>query len=65
MTFDDTVFSVDSDTGEVTHMLVGTCQLVEKGGLAAVLLSSKSEGQFGAFGQRCLMGLVVIDAFFT
>ena len=65
MPFDDAIFSVDGDTREVAHMLVGTCQLVEKGRLATVLLSGKGESQCGAFGQWGLVGLVVINAFFS
>ena len=65
MPFDGAVFAVDGDTREVAHMLVGACQLVEECGLATVLLSGKGEGELGAFGQRRLMGLVVVDAFLS
>ena len=65
MSFDDAVFAVDGDTREVAHMLVGARQLVEEGGLAAVLLSGEGEGELGAFGQRGLVGLVVVNACLT
>ena len=36
-------FSVHRYSGEVPHVLVGTCKLVEQSGLAAVLISRKSK----------------------
>ena len=63
MAFDDAVLAVDGDAWEVADMLVGPRQLVEEGRLAAVLLSGKGESELGAFGQRMLVCLVVIDAF--
>ena len=50
MSFDGAVLAVNSDAREVAHMLVGTRQLVEEGGLATVLLSGEGESQFGASG---------------
>ena len=50
MPFDDSVLAVDGDTWEIAHMLVGTCQLVEKCRLATILLPGKGEGQLSALG---------------
>ena len=44
-------------------MLVRARQLIEEGGLAAVLLSREGKGQLSTFGQWCFVGLVVVDAF--
>ena len=43
MVADSTVFAVDRDAGEVTHVLVGAGELVEEGRLAAVLVAHKGK----------------------
>ena len=46
------VLAVHRHAREVSHMLVGARQLVEKRSLAAVLVSDQGEGERGAFRQR-------------
>ena len=48
-------------TRKIAHMLVGTGQLVEKGGFAAILLTSQRKGKQGPLGQRIfvLLGMVL------
>ena len=45
MTADRAVFAADCDTREIADMLIGTGELVEEGGLAAVLVAHEGEGQ--------------------
>ena len=42
---DLTAFAVHGHTGKVAYMLVGTSELVEQGGLAAVLVASQGKCQ--------------------
>lgn len=65
MPFDDAFLAVDCDPGEIADVLVRTCYLVEKSGLAAVLLPGKCEGQFGAFGELVLVFFGMEFAAFT
>ena len=51
MALDDAVFAVNRDAWEVAHMLVGPGQLVEKRGLAAVLVADKRKGEGRIVGQ--------------
>ena len=62
MAADDAVLAVDRYTGEIAHVLVGTGQLVEQGGLSAVLVSDQGEFEQRTLGKRALVGLVVIFA---
>ena len=65
MAADGAAFAVDGDAGEIAHMLIGAGQLVEKGGLAAVLVAGQGKGEGRAVGQRILVGLDVVFAVFT
>ncbi len=58
---DDPVLPVHGDPGEVAHVLAGPGELVEEGGLAAVLVAHQGEGQGGPLGELLpLAGLVVL-----
>ena len=52
MSTDGAVLPVHRDTGEIAHMLVGTGQLIKKGGLSAVLIAHQSKCQSCTLGQR-------------
>ena len=54
-----TALAVNGHAGEVAHVLVGSRQLVEQRGLAAVLVSGKGKAQHRAIGQRVLMRRVM------
>ena len=58
-------FSVHRHTGKIAHMLVGACQLIEQGGLAAVLVAGKSKGQLCSLRQRIFIRLYMVNAAFT
>ena len=62
---DDAVFAVDGDAGEIADVLVGAGELVEEGGLAAVLVAGEGEGQCDAVVEGCFVFFVVIDAAFA
>ena len=49
----------------IADVLVGTGQLIEEGGLAAVLVAGQGKGQRCAFGQGIFVGLDMILAVFT
>ena len=49
MAADGAVFSVYRDAGEVAHVLVRACKLVEQRGFAAVLIANQSEGEGTCF----------------
>ena len=59
---DGAVLAVNSDAGEVTHVLIGAGELVEKRGLAAVLITCQGKGEQRVIGQGLLIRLGVIDA---
>ncbi len=61
--FYDTIFAVNGHAREIAYMLVGTGQLIEKGGLAAILVAGKGEGQNRIFRERSLIARVVLPAF--
>ena len=42
---DHSVLPVHGDAGEIAHVLIGTGELIEQGGLAAVLISRQRKGQ--------------------
>ena len=65
MTQYGTVFSVDGDPGEVTHMLVGAGKLVEERSLAAVLVAHQGKGYKGAVGQRIAASFGMETSVFT
>ena len=48
---DRTVFTADGHAGKVADMLVGSCELIEQCGLAAVLISHQGKSQKGVIGQ--------------
>ena len=56
---DRPVLPVHGDAGEVAHVLVGAGELVEEGGLAAVLVAHQGEAQQGALGQGVAAALGV------
>ena len=60
-----TVLAIDRDAWEVADVLVRAGQLVEKRGLAAVLVASERERERDAIRQRGLMELVMVFAFFA
>ena len=53
-------FAVHRDAGKVAHMLVGAGELVEKRGLAAVLIACKRKGERRALRKRMLVGFDMI-----
>ena len=55
MATDHSVLAVDGDPGEVPHMLVRPRELVEQGGLAAVLVAGQGEGEHRPLGERVLV----------
>ena len=59
------VLTVYRNTREVSHMLVGSGQLVKQRGLAAVLITDQSKRQRGALRQRILRLLFMITSFFS
>ena len=61
----DSVLAVHRDPGEVAHVLVGTGELIEKGGLAAVLVAYKGEAEGRALGQSVLVILGMVFSSFT
>ena len=65
MAADDAVLAVHRHTGEVAHVLVGTGQLVEQGGLAAVLVAYQGKGQRRAVRQGIAAALGMETAFLT
>ena len=65
ITLYDTVLAAYRHAGEVAHMLVGTGELIEERGLAAVLLAGKGESQDRVLGQRVLILLGVELAFLS
>ena len=80
MTADRAVLAADCDTREIAHMLIGTGELVEEGGLAAVLVAHEGEGQKSIVRKRIavsglmeasglaetgLFGLLAEGSFFT
>ena len=62
---DFTVLAVDRDTGEVSHVLVGTGQLIEQGGLTAVLVSHQGKAQACALGKWILGRGIMESAFLS
>ena len=65
MAADHTVLPVLCDAGEIAHVLVGTGQLVEQGGLAAVLVADQRKGQLCAVRQGIAAAPGMETAFFT
>ena len=61
MASDDAVLAVHRHAGEIAHMLVGAGQLVEQGGLAAVLVAGQRKVQRLALGDG-RAGLAVVVA---
>ena len=51
---------VNGNPGEVSHVLVGSRQLVKERGLAAVLVSHQSIGQYSSIRQRIFTFLIVV-----
>ena len=51
MVLDDAVLAVDRDPGKVADMLIRSRELVEQGGLAAVLVADERIGQQRAVGK--------------
>ena len=62
---DDAGFPVHRNAGEVAHVLLGAGELVEQGGLAAVLVAHQRVGQDGAIRQGMLPRLAVVLAAFA
>ena len=62
---DDAGFPVHRNAGEVAHVLLGAGELVEQGGLTAVLVAHQRVGQDGAIRQGMLPRLAVVLAAFT
>ena len=58
---DGAVLPVHGDTGEIAHVLIGTGELVEEGGLAAVLVACQGKGQLSLF-QMYLFALLLAHA---
>ena len=65
MTLDRPVLAVYGYSREVAYVLVGTCKLVEKGGLAAVLVADEGKSQKRSVRQRIAGALRVEAAAFT
>ena len=63
MPADRSVLPVDGHAGEIAHVLVGTGQLIEQGGLAAVLVPHQGKGQHRPLGQRVTASLGMEFAF--
>ena len=57
---DGAAFLIHRYSGEVSHMLIGTSELVEQCGLAAVLIAGQSKGQLSILRQRMFICLGVI-----
>ena len=62
---DDAVLAVNRHAREVAYVLVGAGELVKQGGLAAVLVAGKGEGQLLTCGQRRFVRLGVVLAAFA
>ena len=65
MAEDHAVFAIHRNSREISHMLSRSGQRVEKGRLAAVLISDKRKRQNSALGQRIPASLWMIDSFFS
>ena len=65
VTADDAVLAVHCDTREVADVLIGAGELVEKGGLATVLVADEGKSQRLLFRQRRFRLLIVVDATFA
>ena len=65
MTEDHAVFAIHRNSRKISHMLPRPGQRVEKGRLAAVLISDKRKRQNSALGQRIPASLWMIDSFFS
>ena len=57
MVADGSVFAVDRDAGEVAHVLVGTGELVEEGGLSAVLVANEGKRELRVLGAGVALGV--------
>ena len=65
MPLNGSVFSVHRDAGEVSHVLIGSCEPVEQRGLSAVLVADKCESKQGVVGQRIAAAFRMELASFT
>ena len=65
MTLDRAVFAVDSYTREIAYVLIGTCELVEEGSLAAVLIAYECKSQKSPFRQWIACSLRVKTSAFA
>ena len=65
MTLDRSVLAVDCYSRKVADVLIGACKLVEKGGLAAVLIAYEGKSQERSVRQRISGALRVEAAAFT
>ena len=61
----DSILPVHRYAREIAHMLVGSRELVEKGGLAAVLISDQGKGQKGPLRKGMLIRPVVVFSTLT
>ena len=62
---DDAVFPADRDAGEIAYMLIGAGELVEQGGLSAVLVADQRKGQRCTIRQRVAAALGMEPAAFA
>ena len=60
MVADGAVFAVDRDAGEVAYMLVGAGELVEKGRLAAVLVTYEGKRELRVLGAGVALGVLAL-----
>ena len=56
------VLAVHRYAREITHMLIGTCQLIEKSSLTAVLLPGQRKLEHRALRNRILMRRIMVLA---
>ena len=60
MVTDSTILSIHRYPGKITYMLIGSCELIKKGGFTTVLIASQSKGNLLALGQYRSLGMSLI-----
>ncbi len=65
ITFYRPALLIYGDAGKISHMLVGSCQLIEESSLSTVLVSRQGKGDLFSSGKRSCVCLDMIPSFFS